>query len=312
MRGGSNTFNIVEKRQWYFLISALIIIPGLVAMIYSFAMHGAPMRLGIDFTGGTMLELRFQQPVSSATVRDVMAQNGFPDPILQTTSDPNTIVLRTKEMGAAEKHQVEADLSAALGPVDTLRYETVGPTVGAEVTKAASVAILTAAVLIIAYIIFSFRKVPNAFRYGVCAIVAMIQDIVVTVGLFSLASLILGWEADALFLTAILTVVGFSVQDKIVVFDRIRENIPKRRGEPFETVVNQLVLLHPCWPHSSTPFVPVAILYFGGDDEPFRGRAAGRYAVGTYRRPSAAAAGDLETGKFIGRTRTPKRRHGRQ
>lgn len=305
-------FNIVEKRQWYFLISALIIIPGLVAMIYSFAMHGAPMRLGIDFTGGTMLELRFQQPVSSATVRDVMAQNGFPDPILQTTSDPNTIVLRTKEMGAAEKHQVEADLSAALGPVDTLRYETVGPTVGAEVTKAASVAILTAAVLIIAYIIFSFRKVPNAFRYGVCAIVAMIQDIVVTVGLFSLASLILGWEADALFLTAILTVVGFSVQDKIVVFDRIRENIPKRRGEPFETVVNRSLLetLHRSLATQlNAMFVLVAILLFGGVTmSHFVAVLLVGMLSGTYS--SIFSAVPLlviwETGKFIGGTRNAK------
>jgi len=260
-------FNIVEKRHWYFLISALIIIPGLIAMIYSFAVFGTPMRLGIDFTGGTMLELRFQQPVSSDTVRDVLAANGFPDPILQTTSDPNTIVLRTKEMGTAEKQQVEAGLAAALGPVDTLRYETVGPTVGAEVTKAASIAILAAAVLIIAYIVFSFRKVPNAFRYGVCAVIAMLHDILVTVGLFSLATLILGWEADALFLTAVLTVVGFSVQDTIVVFDRIRENIPKRRGESFETVVNRSLLetLHRSLATQlNAIFVLIAILLFGG------------------------------------------------
>jgi preprotein translocase SecF subunit len=260
-------FNIVEKRHWYFLISALIIIPGLIAIIYSFVTFGTPMRLSIDFTGGTLLELRFQQPVSSDAVRQVLAANGFPDPILQTTSDPNTIVLRTREMSPAEKEQIEADLASALGPVDTLRYETVGPTVGAEVTKAASVAILTAALLIIAYIIFSFRKVPNAFRYGVCAIVAMIQDILVTVGLFSLASLLLGWEADALFLTAILTVVGFSVQDKIVVFDRIRENIPKRRGESFEMIVNRSLLetLHRSLATQlNAMFVLVALLLFGG------------------------------------------------
>jgi len=260
-------FNIVEKRHWYFLISALIIIPGLIAIIYSFITFGTPMRLGIDFTGGTLLELRFQQPASPDAVRDVLAANGFPDPILQTTSDPNTIVLRTKEMGTAEKEQIEADLAAAFGPVDTLRYETVGPTVGAEVTKAASIAIVAAALLIIAYIVFSFRKVPNAFRYGVCAVIAMLHDILVTVGLFALATLLLGWEADALFLTAILTVVGFSVQDTIVVFDRIRENIPKRRGESFETVVNRSLLetLHRSLATQlNAMFVLVALLLFGG------------------------------------------------
>ena len=305
-------FNIVEKRHWYFLISALIIIPGLIAMIYSFATFGAPMRLSIDFTGGTMLELRFQQPPSSSTVRDVLAKNGFPDPILQTTSDLDTIVLRTKEMGGAEKQQVEADLAAALGPVDTLRYETVGPTVGAEVTKAASVAISAAAVLIIAYIIFSFRKVPNAFRYGVCAVIAMVQDILVTIGLFSLASLILGWEADALFLTAILTVVGFSVQDKIVVFDRIRENIPKRRGESFETIVNRSLLetLHRSLATQlNAIFVLIAILLFGGVTMTqlvatlLVGMLSGTYSSIFSAVPLLVV---WETGKFIGGTRKAK------
>ncbi len=305
-------FNIVEKRHWYFLISALIIIPGLIAMIYSFAVFGAPMRLGIDFTGGTMLELRFQQPASSSTVRDVLAKNGFPDPILQTTSDPNTIVLRTKEMGAAEKQQIEVDLAAALGSVDTLRYETVGPTVGAEVAKAAGIAISAAALLIIAYIIFSFRKVPNAFRYGVCAVIGMIQDILVTVGLFSLASLILGWEADALFLTAILTVVGFSVQDKIVVFDRIRENIPKRRGESFETIVNRSLLetLHRSLATQlNAIFVLIAILLFGGVTMTqlvatlLVGMLSGTYSSIFSAVPLLVV---WETGKFIGGVRGAK------
>src|SRR5512137_722922 len=132
MRRGSNMFNIVERRHWYFLISALIIIPGLIAVIYSFITFGAPMRLGIDFTGGTLLEFHFQQPVPLDGVRAVLATHGFPEVTAQTTSDTSTILLRTKEMDAAEKQKVEADLIAAYGSVETLRYETVGPTVGAE------------------------------------------------------------------------------------------------------------------------------------------------------------------------------------
>ena len=305
-------FNIIEKRHWYFLISALVIIPGLIGIIYSFAVFGTPMRLGIDFTGGTILELRFQQPASPTTVRDIMAADGFPDPVLQTTSDPNTILLRTKEMDTTAKDKVEADMTAALGPVDTLRYETVGPTVGAEVTKAASIAILAAAALIIAYILFSFRKVPNAFRYGVCAVIAMIHDILVTVGLFSLATLILGWEADALFLTAVLTVVGFSVQDTIVVFDRIRENIPKRRGESFETVVNRSLLetLHRSLATQlNAIFVLIAILLFGGATMThfvavlLVGMFSGTYSSIFNAVPLLAV---WETGKIIGGTRNAK------
>jgi preprotein translocase SecF subunit len=260
-------FNIVEKRHWYFLFSALLIIPGLISMIYCFVNFGAPMKMGIDFAGGTLLELRFAQPVDPINVRDLFVENGFAGTTVQTTSDPNTLVVRSKQIDPVAKQQIESQLVSRFGSVEALRYETVGPTVGAEVTKAATVAVLAAAFLIVAYIVFAFRKVPNAFRYGVCAVIAMIHDILVTVGLFSLATVFLGWEADALFLTAVLTVVGFSVQDTIVVFDRIRENTPKRRGESFETIVNRSLLetLHRSLATQlNAIFVLIAILFLGG------------------------------------------------
>ena len=259
-------FSIVEKRHWYFLISALIIIPGLIAMAYCWATFGAPLRLGIDFTGGSLLEMRFDNPVQPAQVREVLVDYGFDGSTVQTV-DETTILVRSKEMDPAVKVEIEQALTERYGPLTELRFETVGPTVGAEVTKAALWAVAAAAVLIIGYLVLAFRKVPNAFRYGVCAVIAMLHDILVTVGLFSLATLILGWEADALFLTAVLTVVGFSVQDTIVVFDRIRENIPKRRGESFETVVNRSLLetLHRSLATQlNAIFVLIAILLFGG------------------------------------------------
>ena len=260
-------FNIVEKRQWYFLFSALIIIPGIVAMIYSTITYGSPVRLGIDFTGGTLMELRFEQAAPPADVRQVLTEQGFPGSTVQTTADEQTILIRTKPMSPEEKGDVMAALEAEFGPMEELRFESVGPAIGAEVTRAATWAVLTAAFLIIAYIVLAFRKVPNAFRYGVCAVIAMIHDLLVAVGLFSIACLVLGWEADALFLTAILTVVGFSVQDTIVVFDRIRENIPKRRGEPYETIVNRSLLetIHRSLATQlNAIFVLIALLFFGG------------------------------------------------
>jgi preprotein translocase SecF subunit len=260
-------FNIVEKRQWYFLLSALIIIPGLVAMIYSIVVYGAPVRLGIDFTGGALLEMRFDQPVQPADVRQVFAENDFLGSTVQTTSDERTILVRSKPMDPENKNQILDDLAASFGPVEELRFESVGPAVGAEVTRAAGIAVAVAAIFILAFIIFAFRKVPHAFRYGACAIAAMIHDILVTVGLFALAGLVLNWEADALFLTALLTVIGFSVQDTIVVFDRIRENIPRRRGESFETVVNRSLLetIHRSLATQlNAIFVLVALLLLGG------------------------------------------------
>jgi preprotein translocase SecF subunit len=260
-------FNIVERRHWFFLLSTLIIVPGLVAMIYSLATFGSPVKLSIDFTGGTLVELHFDEPVQAGQVRQAFLDQGFLGTTVQTTANDQTVLIRTKEMDPAIKDQIEATLRTTIGPLEELRFESVGPSVGAEVTRAAFWAVLAAAVLIIAYIVLAFRKVPNSFRYGVCAVIAMIHDILVAVGLFSIAGLLFNWEADALFLTAILTVVGFSVQDTIVVFDRIRENTPKRRGEPFETIVNRSLLetIHRSLATQlNAIFVLIAILFLGG------------------------------------------------
>jgi preprotein translocase subunit SecF len=259
-------FNIVEKRHWYFLLSSLIIIPGLVAMIYSIISFGSPVKLSIDFTGGTLLELRFDQAAQPADVRQVLAENDYPGSTVTTTAD-DTVLIRTKAMDPAAKVTVMDALEAEFGPAEELRFESVGPAVGAEVTRTAGIAVAVAALFILAFIIFAFRKVPNAFRYGMCAIAAMVHDILVTLGLFSLAGLILNWEADALFLTALLTVIGFSVQDTIVVFDRIRENIPRRRGESYETIVNRSLLetIHRSLATQlNAIFVLIALLLFGG------------------------------------------------
>jgi preprotein translocase SecF subunit len=260
-------FTIVQKRHWYFLLSAIIIIPGLIAIFYSIFTIGAPFRLGIDFTGGALIELRFEQPVRPANVRSIFVQEGYQSTTVQTTAGENTVLIRTSPLAPEAKQALETQLEANLGPAEELRFESVGPSVGAEVTESAGIAVAVAALFILLFIIFAFRKVPNALRYGVCAIAAMIHDILVTVGLFSIASIALGWEADALFLTALLTVIGFSVQDTIVVFDRIRENIARRRGEAFETIVNRSLLetIHRSLATQlNAIFVLVALLLLGG------------------------------------------------
>jgi preprotein translocase subunit SecF len=260
-------FDIVSKRYYYFVLSLLFIIPGLVAMIYSTVQYGTPVRLSIDFTGGAMLELRFEETIQPAEVRQIFVDSGYTDTSVQTTADEQTVLIRSKPLDTEIKEIFESRLEEAFGPLEELRFESVGPTIGREVTGAATTAVIAASFVILAFIIFAFRKVPKAFRYGVCAITAMVHDILVAVGLFSLFGLLMGWEANALFLTAILTVIGFSVQDTIVVFDRIRENIPRRRGEPFETIVNRSLLetLHRSLATQlNAIFVLIAILLFGG------------------------------------------------
>jgi len=162
------------------------------------------------------------------------------------------------------------DLEAQVAPVnrDLLTYETVSPIIGGEVTQAAAIAVVVASLIILAFIWWSFRRVPHAFRYGTAAIIAMLHDILIALGFYALMGILQGWEVDALFLTAILTVSGFSVQDTIVVFDRIRENLPRYRGEPFERVVNRSILetIHRSLATQlNAIFVMIAIILFGGE-----------------------------------------------
>ncbi|MBM4428882.1 MAG: protein translocase subunit SecF [Chloroflexi bacterium] len=259
--------DIVGKRYWYFLISAMIIIPGLIAMGISTARFGSPLRLSIDFTGGALMELVFEQPVAPGEVRQVFVDRGYGDTMVQTTQDEMTVLIRSKELQDGEKAEIQEELKGKFGPLTELRFDQVGPTVGREVTRSAAIAITAAALVITGFIVFAWRKVPNALRYGLCATAATLHDVLVTAGMFSILGLLLGWEADSLFLTAMLTVTGYSVQDTIVVFDRIRENVPKRRGEPYELIVNRSLLetIHRSLATQlNAIFVLVAILFFGG------------------------------------------------
>jgi len=260
-------FDIVGKRKWYFLISAVVIGLGLLAMAVSLIRHGSPVRLSVDFTGGAMLEVRFEEPIEPEEVRGMFLDRGYSDTSVQTTADERTALIRSKPLESEEKEAVKSALRERFGPLEELRFESVGPTIGQEVARAASTAVLAASVAILGFVWFAFRRVPNSFRYGTCAILAMFHDILVATGFFAIMGLVFAWEVDALFLTAILTVLGFSVQDTIVVFDRIRENIPNRRGESFETIVNRSILetIHRSLATQlNAIFVMIAILLFGG------------------------------------------------
>ena len=260
-------FELVEKRPWYFLISALLIVPGIMAMIYSTIVFGAPLRLSIDFSGGSLLELRFAGSVVPGEVRAVVADAGFVETSVQTVGDNRTAVIRAKPMEVETKEALKARLAERFGEPIELRFESVGPTIGRETTRAAVLAILAASVAILLFIAVAFRRVPNAWRYGVCAVTKMFHDVLFLLGVASGLGILLGWEVDSLFLTAMVTVVGFSVQDVIVVFDRIRENMRRRRGERFEVIVNRSLLetLHRSLATQlNAIFVMIAVIFLGG------------------------------------------------
>jgi protein-export membrane protein SecD/preprotein translocase SecF subunit len=267
-------FDIVGKRRWYYILSALFIIPGLIGMIFSAVQFGTPLKLSIDFTSGSLMELQFEQPVQPAQVREIFANFTHNDVDYKDTSvttaqqlGQQTILIRSKYLDDEAKADVLERLQDQLGKFTELRFDSVGPAIGREVAQAGTLAITFAAIAILLFLVFAFRSVPNAFRYGVAAVVAMVHDILVSTGLFAIAGLVLGWEVSALFLTALLTVIGYSVHDTIIVFDRLRENMPRYRNEEFEAVCNRSILetLNRSLATSiSTLFVVVAILIYGG------------------------------------------------
>ncbi len=232
-------FDIVGKRYWYFVLSALIMVPGLVALVA----YGLP--LAIDFTGGSLLQLEFDESadISTARIKSIYAEYDaeLADPLVQTSGEKG-LLIRSKSMVTEDKNAIEAEIREIYGDFTELRFESVGPLVGAQVANRATQAVLLAALGILLYIAWAFRHVPNPFRYAVCAIVAVIHDVVIVVGLAAIMGHYMGWEVNALFLTALLTVIGYSVHDSIVVFDRIRENIGRRRGEAFEDIVNHSII----------------------------------------------------------------------
>jgi len=229
-------WDFVGKRYGWFGLSLLIIVPGLIAL----ALFGFP--LAIDFTGGSLLDIRFDAaPPQIEQIKATYARFGFDDAQVQSVEN-NGFQIRSKAMEDATKNQIEDAIRSEFGAFTELEFGSVSGTIGAEVVQRAAQTVAIAAVGIMLYLWFAFRQVPHAFRFGVAAVIAMLHDVLVMIGAAAIFGKVFAWEVDSLFLTALLTVIGFSVHDTIVVFDRIRENLIKRRGDAFEHVVNYSIM----------------------------------------------------------------------
>ncbi|MSP12968.1 MAG: protein translocase subunit SecF [Chloroflexi bacterium] len=229
--------DIIGKRNLYYIISAAVLVPGIIALL----LWGLP--LSIDFTGGSLWELRFNQPtaVLPADLIAIFDQTGLPGASVQT-SGADGFLVRSKPMDTETKLQVQNAIQAKYGDFTELRFDSVGPSVGEQTSQRASLAVIIASIAILIYISFAFRKIQKSWMYGICALIALVHDVLVVMGISAILGKLLGWEVDSLFLTALLTVIGFSVHDTIVVFDRIRENFSRMRGYPFEQVVNHSIV----------------------------------------------------------------------
>jgi preprotein translocase subunit SecF len=236
---------------WYAL-SLLVILPGIISL----ATRG--LNLGIDFTGGSLLDVRFARAVETREVRQVLADFGLEKSLIQK-SGPSSFIIRTRALDENESGKVVAALNSRLGGMTLLRNEKVGPVIGKELTQKAILAVLIASVLMLVYIAIRFE-----FKQGVAAVAALLHDVLVVLGVFSLFQI----EVDSSFVAAVLTILGYSINDTIIIFDRIRENIKtKRVTGPLEDVIN--VSLWQTMARSintvlAVLFVLVALYLFGG------------------------------------------------
>lgn len=261
---------LVSKRYLWFTISLIMIIPGLISLIFF------GLKLGIDFTGGTMWEIQFDQPVTTDAISEVFAGNGYTGAIVQRTGQEseNTYLIRIPELteGSATKEAIETQLAADLGGFTEREFSTVGGAVSTEIRNRAILALFVASIGIMLYLAWAFRNTQSPMLYGALAIVGMLHDVIIVLGVFSILGVIANVEVDALFVTALLTVIGFSVHDTIVVFDRIRENLAlnaerKITDEPFAETVNYSLaqtVVRSINNSITVVFTLVALFLFGG------------------------------------------------
>ena len=226
--------DIIGKKNIFFIISLVVLVPGLISL----ALYG--LKLSIDFTGGSVFEFEFSERPDKQSVEAVFKEALVEPETIQETSD-NRYLIKTKPQENAKNEEIKGLMAEKFNGAVEVSFETVGPTIGKEQTTSALLSVLAASVGILLYIAYSFKGVPkpySSFRFGMSAIIAVLHDVFVVIGIFSILGELFNAEINSLFITALLTVIGFSVHDTIVVFDRIRENLTKFKGKSFDEVVN--------------------------------------------------------------------------
>ena len=269
--------NIVGKRRWFFLISSLLILPGVISLIIPPA-----LKPGIEFTSGTALNITFTEPLSKAgitedDIRQVLDDLGHTEALIQKTGQ-RSVFIRTNVLEEEERAQDGTLIRASeqtlieerLGdraPIESREVDTVSAIVARETVRIAIIAVVVASLFILIYITWAFRSIPNSFRYGVSAILAIVHDMLLIIGIFSILGKAINLEVNFMFVVGLLTVLGYSVNDTIVVFDRIRENVSRNVERPLAGLVNNSIMesmgrsLNTSF---TTLFVLLALLLIGG------------------------------------------------
>ena len=256
-----NKLDIAGRSKIWFAISTVIIVAGLICMFTK------GFNFGIDFTGGTIVDLKFERPVAIAEVRTSLAKFGLEGSQIQLAgaeagvTEAENVMIRTTDMEEAQRKEVMAAIKTDVGNYDVLREEKVGATIGGELITNAVLALVVSWALIIAYVAYRFE-----WRFGVAAVLALVHDILIVLAVFSVT----GRQSDSSFIAALLTIVGYSINDTIVIFDRIRENLKLhfRRGGDVNKLVNTSVfqtLTRSLYTVFTVMFTTFALYFFGGD-----------------------------------------------
>ncbi len=222
------------KRLWFYLISLIVIIPGIVFLITS-----PGLKTGIDFSGGSTMNLNFSEKIKQSTLREQFAKLGYTEATIQKLDD-NSYFIRTIELDEVKKNTIISGLQTNFPQqnIEVLSFDLVSPVVANETIRNAFWAVLAASLFVFLYILWAFRNVPNTRRYSFAAIVALLHDTIIILGIFSILGELMDIEVNTFFLFAIVTVIGYSINDTIVIFDRLRENITIYPNDNFSNIVN--------------------------------------------------------------------------
>ncbi|MBN1857272.1 MAG: protein translocase subunit SecF [Dehalococcoidia bacterium] len=252
--------DFVGKRQWFFLASAVAVLVAVVALI------AFGLRPGIDFTGGTSMTLHFEPQVDQTELRQTVWDFGHTEASIQGSNDD--YLVRLKQLTPDERDALIATLETNLGSsVTTLDYNAVSASIATETAEKAGLAVVFASIAILLYIAWAFRRMPSPLKWGASAILALIHNVLIVAGLFALLGKFRGVEVDALFITGILTIVGYTINNTVVVFDRMRENLAKGISTDMGVIVNcSLVetMVRTVNTSLTTLCVILALLLFGG------------------------------------------------
>ena len=242
--------DIVGKRGWYFLFSALIIVPGLVSLIMSpgWITLDSGLKAGIDFSSGSVMNVSFRQPVDEDDIRERLDELGHSEALIQRIGGANYFI-RTEVLeeavgdGLSEREVIERDLEKFLGMErDRVEFDTVSPIVAKETVRTAFYSLAAASVFIMFFVWYAFRHVPKAHRYGVSALLALAHDLLIILGVFSILGRVINLEVNSMFIVGLLIVAGYSVNDTIVVFDRIRENVSRHPDRDLASTDNLSIM----------------------------------------------------------------------